>query len=137
MRVTRDHRTVRRLLAQRVARRHVTKNKTPRTTESSAAVRLLTSYRRRLVELLERAELAAPGEPAELRLAVATLVEHLNGDLLRLYQLAETGALTRGDQTIVVPALERLRDTLRHRSARPHPMSDTLHKAICVLPATV
>jgi hypothetical protein len=112
----------------------VTKNKTPGTTDGSAAARLLASYRRRLVELLGRAELAAPREPADLRLAVATLVEQLNDDLLGLYRLAEDGTLTRNDQLIAMPALERLRDTLRHRGSRLHAMSDTLHKAIAGLP---
>jgi len=113
----------------------VTKNKTSRATTDSPAARLLVSYRRRLNDLLGRAEEAAPREPAELRLAVATLVETLNDDLLRLYRLAESGTMTRGDQMIVVPALERLRDTLRHRGSRLHAMSDTLHKAIAGLPA--
>jgi hypothetical protein len=114
----------------------VTKNDTPRTACGTPAARLLASYRRRLAELLGRAESAAPREPAELRLAVATLVETLNDDLLRLYRLAESGTLTRGDQTIVVPALERLRDTLRRRGSRQRAMSDTLHKAITGLPAS-
>lgn len=114
----------------------VTKNKTPPTASGSTAARLLAGYRRRLVELLGRAESAAPREPAELRLAVATLVEELNDDLLRLYRVAESGTLTRGDQMIVMPALERLRDTLRHRGSRLHAMSDTLHKAIAGLPAS-
>jgi hypothetical protein len=108
----------------------VTKKKTPRTIDGSAAARLLATYRQRLLELLDRAEASAPREPAELRLAVATLVEHLNDDLLRLYRLAEAGTLTRSDQLVVMPALERLRDTLRHRGSRLHAMSDTLHKAI-------
>ena len=114
----------------------MTKNTTPRTADGSTAARLLATYRQRLLDLLGRAEEAAPGEPAELRLAVAALVEQLNDDLLRLYRLAENGTLTRSDQTIAVPALERLRDTLRHRGARLHAMSDTLHKAISGLPAS-
>ncbi len=113
----------------------MTKKKTPRSIDGSAAARLLATYRRRLLDILDRAEASAPQEPAELRLAVATLVEHLNDDLLRLYRLAETGTLTRSDQTIAMPALERLRDTLRHRGSRLHAMSDTLHKAIAGLPA--
>ncbi len=113
----------------------MTKHKTPRAPADSPATRLLASYRRQLVALLGQAEQAAPREPAELRLAVAALVEALNDDLLRLYRLAESGTLTRGDQLIVMPALERLRDTLRHRGSRLHPMSDTLHKAIAGLPA--
>jgi len=116
--------------------RFVKKNKTLPTASGSTAALLLAGYRRRLIELLGRAEAAAPREPAELRLAVATLVEALNEDLLRLYRLAESGALSRGDQLIVMPALERLRDTLRHRGSRLHAMSDTLHKAIAGLPAS-
>ena len=81
---------------QRDTRANVTRNKTLRTAEGSAAARLLASYRRRLQELLGRAELASPAEPAELRLAVGELVEDLNADLLRLYRLAESGALPRG-----------------------------------------
>lgn len=120
----------------RGAPRTVTKNKLPRTASGSSTARLLAGYRRRLLELLGRAEAAAPREPAELRLAVAALVDSLNEDLLRLYRLAESGTLTRSDQQIVMPALERLRDTLRHRGSRLHAMSDTLHKAIAGLPAT-
>ena len=116
--------------------RTVTKNKKPGASIDSPAARLLASYRRRLLDLLGRAEADAPREPAELRLSVATLVEALNDDLLRLYRLAETGTLTRSDQLIVMPALERLRDTLRHRGSRLHAMSDTLHKAIAGLPAS-
>lgn len=114
----------------------MTKNKKPRTSAESPAARLLAGYRRRLLDLLNRAEAEAPHEPADLRLSVATLVEALNNDLLRLYRLAETGTLTRADQLIVMPALERLRDTLRHRGSRVHAMSDTLHKAIAGLPAS-
>ena len=121
---------------QRDLRPLVTDQTTPPTPDDSAATRLLAAYRQRLLELLRHAELAAPREPAELRLAVGTLVEELNGDLLRLYRLAESGALLRSDQTIVVPTLERLRDTLRQRGARLQRMSDTLHKAVCVLPAS-
>jgi len=116
--------------------RTVTKNKKPRTSADSPAARLLASYRRRLLDLLGRAEAEAPHEPADLRLSVATLVETLNDDLLRLYRLSETGTLTRSDQMIAMPALERLRDTLRHRGSRLHAMSDTLHKAIAGLPAS-
>jgi hypothetical protein len=125
---------VRGWLQSRGSQRTVTKNKTSRATGDSPAARLLAGYRRRLLDLLERAEESAPREPAELRVAVATLVEVLNDDLLRLYRLAESGALTRSDQMIVMPALERLRDTLRHRGSRLHAMSDTLHKAIAGLP---
>jgi hypothetical protein len=125
-----------RLLKSKGLLRTVKKNKTPRTAGDSPAARLLANYRRRLLDLLGRAEVAAPREPAELRLAVATLVEALNDDLLRLYRLAESGTLTRSDQMIVMPALERLRDTLRHRGSRLHAMSDTLHKAIAGLPAS-
>jgi hypothetical protein len=116
--------------------RCVKTSKTPPTATGSAAVRLLAGYRRQLVELLGQAESAAPREPAELRLAVATLVEAVNDDLLRLYRLAERGTLLRSDQMIVMPALERLRDTLRHRGSRVHAISDTLHKAIAGLPAS-
>ena len=123
------------LSTSRIPFRFVKKNKTPQTASGPAA-RLLASYRQRLGELLDRAATAAPSEPAELRLAVAAVVEAINDDLLRLYRLAESGALTRSDQLIVMPALERLRDTLRHRGSRVHAMSDTLHKAIAGLPAS-
>lgn len=111
------------------------KTKKNRAATDPPTARLLAEYRSRLAELLTHAELAAPREPAELRLAVTTLVERLNDDLLRLYRLAEGGALGRADQLVAIPALERLRDTLRQRGARPHPMSDTLHKAVAVLAA--
>ncbi|HUO80570.1 MAG TPA: hypothetical protein VMU00_10555 [Steroidobacteraceae bacterium] len=114
----------------------MTKNKTSRAHPDSPATRLLSGYRQRLLDLLGQAEAAAPREPAELRLATAELVELLNRDLLRLYRLAESGTLTNSDQTIAMPALERLRDTLRHRGSRLHAMSDTLHKALAGLPAT-
>jgi hypothetical protein len=125
-----------RIRISRGSLRTVTKNKKPRSSGDSAAARLLGSYRARLLDLLQRAEADAPREPTELRLGVATLVEALNDDLLRLYRLAESGTLTRSDQTVVMPALERLRDTLRHRGSRLHAMSDTLHKAIAGLPAS-
>jgi hypothetical protein len=113
----------------------VKQKKSTRSTRRTSTTRLLRDYRHHLAELLSQAEVVAPREPAELRLAVAALVEGLNRDLLRLYRLAEGGTLTREDQLIAMPALERLRDALRHRGARLAPISDTLHKAIATLPA--
>jgi hypothetical protein len=95
---------------------------------------LLTGYRTRLAALVAAAEAAAPAEPGELRAAVDQLVEELNADLLTLYRAAERGALKARDATILVPALERLRNVLRHRDVRLCSMRDTLHKAVMAVP---
>lgn len=121
----------------RTARRRATrqrpltsKKNSKRDRGATLAARLLSAYRLRLTMLLEAAESTAPLESGELKLAVGRLVEDLNADLLRLYRLAEDGALSSIERRVAMPTLERLRDTLRHRGARVRPMRDTLHKAI-------
>ncbi len=99
----------------------------------TSATRLLTSYRQRLAHLLERASAAGAAKAPDLRLEIAALVEGLNDDLLALYRLAESGTLLAVDLTVVLPALERLRDTLRQRGTRVRPVRDTLGKAVAGL----
>jgi hypothetical protein len=103
-------------------------------TNSSDPVDLLTGYRDQLARLLASAEAAAPHEPPVLRAAVDSLVEALNADLLRLYRDTEARRRKSKEAAIVVPALERLRNILRHRDVRVRPMRDTLHKAVIGLP---
>ena len=104
-------------------------------TATPPAAILLIRYRTRLNALLAAAETAAPEEPGELRAAVDQLVEDLNADLLALYRAAERGILKAREAAILVPAVERLRNVLRHRDVRLCSMRDTLHKAVSGLAA--
>ena len=101
---------------------------------ATPAALALRSYRERLSQMLTWAENANPSEAGALRLAVARLVEELSRDLLHLYRKLEARELTGTDQTVVMPALERLRDVLRHWRMRARPLRDTLHKAIAAFP---
>ena len=101
---------------------------------ATPAALALRSYRERLSQMLTWAETADPAEAGALRLAVARLVEELSRDLLHLYRKLEARELTSTDQTVVMPALERLRDVLRHWRMRSRPLRDTLHKAIAAFP---
>jgi hypothetical protein len=114
---------------------HVTskKSSTP-ATDAVQPAHLLARYRERLARLLETATAAAPGEPPLLRVAVESLLEDLNSDLLALYRGSEARRLKPKEMAIVVPALEKLRNVLRQRDARVRSMRDTLHKAVTVLP---
>jgi len=101
---------------------------------ATPAALALRSYRERLSEMLAWAESANPAEAGALRFAVARLVEELSSDLLHFYRKLEARELTGTDQTVVLPALERLRDVLRHWRMRSRPLRDTLHKAIATCP---
>ena len=108
----------------------------PSGAEGARATALLARYRARLAELLAAAESAAPSEPGELRAAVDHLVEALNADLLGLYRDAERGTLAAREAAILLPALEKLRNVLRHRDVRLRTIRDTLHKAVSAMPPT-
>jgi hypothetical protein len=97
---------------------------------TTPAARALANYRTRLAEILRLTDTATPAQFRALNLAVAHLVDELSHELLLLYQQREHHALTDTDRAIVMPALERVRDVLRHRQRRSRPLHDTLHKAI-------
>jgi len=97
---------------------------------ATPAARALASYRARLAVLLTSIERATAPEVRTLDHAVAKLVDELSVDLLRLYQKQEHHLLIETDRAVVIPALERLRDVLRHRHRRSRPFGDTVKKAI-------
>jgi hypothetical protein len=92
-------------------------------------VLLLTRYRDRLRLLLIRAEQLAPAEPDELRAELVALIDDLNRDLLSLYDHTESGSVTDPGHTVVMVALEAMRNTLRRRSTI-RPIRDLLRKAM-------
>jgi hypothetical protein len=102
--------------------------------EATPAARTLAIYRSRLAELLTRAETAAQNGDAEIHFTVSTLVDGLSGDLMRLYDEAQRGVLTQSDRAIVLPALEFMREILRHAWSRPRALRDTLNKALAAVP---
>jgi len=99
------------------------------------AARVLLRHRDRIAALLSRADAEPDGgsESESLKRAVSLLVDEVADDLVRLYALAERGALTRGDLLVVLPALERLRNALRFWQHRRRSLRDTLHKAMGAL----
>jgi hypothetical protein len=107
---------------------------TSNSTETTSAARTLAIYRSRLAELLVRAETAAQNGDAEIHFTVSTLVDRLSGDLMRLYDESQRGVLTQSDRTIVLPALEFMREVLRHAWSRPRALRDTLCKALAAVP---
>ncbi len=96
----------------------------------TAGARVLREHRNSLRALLTRAERAGPEDAAQLKRDVSALVDQLAEDLVRLYSLSERGILSRSDHLIVLPALERLRNSLRFWQHRRRALSDTLHRAI-------
>lgn len=92
-------------------------------------VLILTHYRDRLRLLLAQAERLAPAEPGELRAELVALIEDLNGDLLDLYDLTESGSATDPSHAVVMAALEAMRNTLRRRSSI-RPIREILRKAM-------
>jgi hypothetical protein len=112
----------------------VTTSKTAGPTEATPAARTLAIYRARLADLLASAETVAQNGNAEIHFAVSTLVERLSGDLIRLYDDLERGALGQSDRVTVVPTLECMREVLRHAWSRPRSLRDTLYKALAVSP---
>jgi hypothetical protein len=102
--------------------------------EATPAARTLAIYRSRLAELLTRAETAAQNGDAEIHFTVSTLVDRLSGDLMRLYDESQRGVLTQSDRATVLPALELMREILRHAWSRPRALRDTLNKALAAVP---
>jgi hypothetical protein len=114
----------------------VTTSKTAGPTEATPAARSLAIYRTRLADLLARAETVAQDGSAEIHLAVSALVERLSGDLIRLYDDLERGALAQSDRITVLPTLEFMREVLRHACSRPHSIRDALSKALAPIPGS-
>jgi hypothetical protein len=102
--------------------------------EATPAARTLAIYRSRLAELLARAETAAQNGDTEIHFTVSTLVDRLSGDLMRLYDESQRGVLTQSDRATVLPALELMREILRHAWSRPRALRDTLNKALAAVP---
>jgi len=114
--------------------RPTTTSKTTAPIEATPAARTLAIHRARLADLLAKAETAAQNGIAEIHFAVSTLIERLSGDLIRLYDDLERGALAHSDRVTVVPTLECMREVLRHAWSRPRSLRDTLYKALAVSP---
>jgi hypothetical protein len=112
----------------------VTTRKTVGPAEATPAARMLASYRTRLAELLARAETAGQNGNPDIHLAVGALVERLSFDLIQLYDHSERGLLAESDRITVVPALELMREILRHAHRRPRSLRDTLHMALAPIP---
>jgi hypothetical protein len=112
----------------------VTASKTTGPIEATSAARSLVIYRTRLADLLARAEIVAQDESSEIHLAVSALVDRLSCDLVRLYDDLERGALAQSDRVIVLPALEFMREVLRHSYSRPRSIRDALSKALAPIP---
>jgi hypothetical protein len=102
--------------------------------EATPAARTLAIYRSRLAELLARAETAAQNGDAEIHFTVSTLVDRLSGDLMRLYDESQRGVLTQSDRATVLPALEFMREVLRHAWSRPRALRGTPYKALAAVP---
>jgi hypothetical protein len=85
---------------------------------------------------LARAEIVAQDESAEIRLDVSALVERLSGDLIRLYDDLERGALAQSDRVNVLPELEFMREVLRRSYSRPRSIRDALSKALAPIPGS-
>lgn len=114
----------------------MTASKTTGPIEATSAARSLAIYRTRLAELLARAEIVAQDESAEIRLDVSALVERLSGDLIRLYDDLERGALAQSDRVNVLPELEFMREVLRRSYSRPRSIRDALSKALAPIPGS-
>jgi hypothetical protein len=94
------------------------------------ATKTLSLYRSLLTNLLARAEACDDHDEAAIGLAFARLVDSLGDDLVQLYQEEAAGLLSESDRTIVLPALERMRNVLRRAHRRTLSLRDTLHKAL-------
>ncbi|MGA2779233.1 MAG: hypothetical protein ABSF94_16870 [Steroidobacteraceae bacterium] len=105
------------------------------TASATFAARLLSLYRIRLEELLTRLEVGSRDQESNIRFVLGTIIEQLGTDLMSLYHESARGSLIHSDQTIVLPALERMRDVLRRAHRRPVPLRDALHKAIAAMPS--
>jgi hypothetical protein len=111
-------------------------DQSPTAIEATPAARSLAIYRARLAVLLARADVAAQNGEAEIHFTVSTLVDRLSGDLMRLYDDSQRGALSPSDRATVLPALEFMREVLRHAWSRPRALRDTLQKALAVIPGS-
>ena len=96
----------------------------------SIGARLLRAHAERLRALLGLAERIGAGDDARLKQGVAALVDQIAESLVHLYGLSESGLLSRSDHLIALPALERLRNSLRFWQHRRRALRDTLHRAI-------
>ena len=103
---------------------------------ATRAARTLVMYRTRIASLLARAETAGQCEDSEIHFAVATLVDGLSYDLIQLYDELARGALGQSDRVTVLPALELIREVLRHAWRRPCLLSDILQKALESIPGS-
>ena len=92
--------------------------------------RKLAFYRAWLARIIRVAERGTPAAEREASRAIAELVEHLNSDLLCLYRNRESEARRVDEATVLVLALERIRNILRFRSARKRSIQETLRLAI-------
>src|SRR5271165_3387251 len=108
--------------------RFVITSKTTLPIEPTPAARALAIYRTSLADILVKAE-TVPAGNAEIHFAVSALIERLSGDLIRLYDDLERGALAQSDRATVMPSLEFMREILRHTWSRPRSIRDTLSKA--------
>jgi hypothetical protein len=104
------------------------------TGSATFAARTLSIYRMRLEDLLTRIEDGGGEEEANIRFTLGTLIDQLSTDLMFLYYESARGGLTEDDRSIVLPALERIRDVLRRAHRRPVPLRDALHRAIAAMP---
>jgi hypothetical protein len=100
--------------------------RSPTAIEATPAARVLAMYRTRLAVLLARADIAVQNGEAEIHFTVNTLVDRLSADLMRLYDESQRGALSSSDRDTVLPALEFMREVLRHAWSRPRALRDTL-----------
>jgi hypothetical protein len=100
------------------------------------AARTLSLYRARLKDLLDQVDNSDGREETNIRFSLGTLIEQLSTELMLLYHESARGGLVHSDQTIVLPALERMRDILRRAHRRPLPLRDALHKAITAMPSS-
>lgn len=85
------------------------------------AIDLIHRYRRMLLELL--------GQEEGLERAVATLLDRLTLDLMAFYNRAENGSSSALERNTIVPALERMREILRHRHKRGQSTREAVRKA--------
>ena len=85
----------------------------PRRVAEGTSIRVLTLYRAWLVRIIEIVEQRTPVAERDASRSTADLVEQLNSDLMSLYRRRESGPLTRGEMTVLVPTLERLRNQLQ------------------------
>jgi hypothetical protein len=102
---------------------------------ATPAAQTLAGYRTRLMDLLMRAE-SCQREDAEIHFAVSRLVDRLSLDLIDLYDDLARGALAQADRVTVLPALELMREVLRHAWRRPRPLHDMLHEALAPMPSS-